>query len=209
MVYASAYTYRASVWFDFVLPGPEDRKWLKAKYPRSWQNFEPIWDSITERWTNKDPHNECGVHGTAIVGFCNLCQIILANGTTAQNSARIFVYNGKTHIFCSEPCQWIFEKDPERYAGHNDLVKRVLIGEAPGNLISMVRNYFGLSYGDWGKDIFGGQYPFIDRSHKIEPRSPKPTEIKRTKIEKSAMLPVYGFLDGDTLGLPAYSRRKS
>ena len=34
-VYASAYTYRASVWFDFVVPSPADRAWLAAKYPES------------------------------------------------------------------------------------------------------------------------------------------------------------------------------
>ena len=33
MVYASAYTYRASVWFNFVVPGPEERAWLRQKYP--------------------------------------------------------------------------------------------------------------------------------------------------------------------------------
>ena len=29
MVYASAYTYRATVWFDFALPGPDERAWLR------------------------------------------------------------------------------------------------------------------------------------------------------------------------------------
>ena len=27
MVYASAYTYRATVWFNFALPGPDERAW--------------------------------------------------------------------------------------------------------------------------------------------------------------------------------------
>src|SRR5678816_1258559 len=33
MVYASAYSYRASVWFNFVVPGPKERAWLGEKYP--------------------------------------------------------------------------------------------------------------------------------------------------------------------------------
>jgi toluene monooxygenase system protein A len=36
MVYASAYTYRATMWFDFALPGPEERAWLREKYPHTW-----------------------------------------------------------------------------------------------------------------------------------------------------------------------------
>ncbi len=47
MVYASAYTYRASVWFNFVMPGPEERLWLRQKYPRSWPSVEPVWERIT------------------------------------------------------------------------------------------------------------------------------------------------------------------
>ena len=34
MLYASTYTYRATMWFDFALPGPEERAWLREKYPQ-------------------------------------------------------------------------------------------------------------------------------------------------------------------------------
>ena len=35
MVYASAYTHRATVWFDMALPGPAEQEWLARKYPRA------------------------------------------------------------------------------------------------------------------------------------------------------------------------------
>ena len=164
MVYASAYTYRATVWFDIVLPGPQERAWLRAKYPQHWDQIDPVWDRVTERWAAADVGNDFAVHGTAIVGFCDLCQLVLCGGTPARNSAGTLVHEGKKYIFCSEPCRWIFEREPERYAGHKDVVKRVLAGEAPANLVAMLTQYFGLSYSTWGKDIFGGDYPFITRS---------------------------------------------
>jgi toluene monooxygenase system protein A len=164
MVYASAYTYRASVWFDFVLPGPRERAWLQQKYPRSWGAFEPIWDSITERWRETAPGNDFAVHGTAIVTFCDLCQLVLSNGTPQKNSATTLDREGRRYIFCSAPCRWIFEKEPERYANHKDVVKRVLAGEAPANLIALVRRYFGLDYDSWGKDAYRGVYPWLARS---------------------------------------------
>src|SRR5436305_2039821 len=37
MVYASAYTYRATVWFNMVVPGPDERQWLQEKYPATWR----------------------------------------------------------------------------------------------------------------------------------------------------------------------------
>jgi toluene monooxygenase system protein A len=163
MVYASAYTYRASVWFDFVVPGPREREWLRAKYG-SWDAFEPIWERITERWEATTPRNDFAVHGTAIVSFCDLCQLVLCGGTPQQNSATTLTYEGQDFIFCSAPCRWIFEAEPARYAAHKGVVKRVLAGEAPANLLAMVRQYFGLTFDTWGKDAFGGVYPWMTRA---------------------------------------------
>jgi toluene monooxygenase system protein A len=163
MVYASAYSYRATVWFDMVVPGPDERDWLREKYPDSFPEIDHVWQRISERWRDTDPGNDLGVHGTAIVGFCNLCQLVLSGGTPRANSAVVSEWDGQRYIFCSEPCRWIFEGEPERYAHHKDVVKRVLAGEAPGNLAAMLRQYFGLSYETWGKDVTGGVYPFLSR----------------------------------------------
>ncbi len=163
MVYASAYTYRASVWFNFVVPGPRERAWLHQKYPEAWSQYDPIWQRITDGWRGADLGNDFAVHGTAIVTFCDLCQFVLCNGTPSANSATTVDRDGERYIFCSEPCKWIFESEPERYASHRNLVKRVLAGEAPPNLLEMVRRYFGLEYETWGKDAFGGDYPWLER----------------------------------------------
>src|SRR5262247_1586938 len=47
MVYVSAYTYRATVWFDFVVPSPAERRWLAAKYPKYWDALDAVWERIT------------------------------------------------------------------------------------------------------------------------------------------------------------------
>ena len=170
MVYASAYSYRATVWFNMVVPGPEERRWLRRKYPRSWDELDPIWERITARWRASDPGNDFGVHGTAIIGFCALCQIVLCGGTPRRNSAVVVEHEGQKRIFCSEPCRRIFEREPERYRGHKDLVHRVLDGAAPGNLVALLQRYFDLSYDDWGKDAFGGRYPWLRREREREER---------------------------------------
>lgn len=162
-VYASAYTYRMSVWFDLVVPGPEDRAWLRRKYPGSWGDFEPVWGRIDEAWSRADIGNELAVHGTAIIGFCRLCQLVLCRGTPSRNEACTHVHDGQRFIFCSEACRDLFVAEPERYAGHRDVVGRVLAGEAPGNLAAMLREYFGLGAAIWGRDVHGGDYPFLDR----------------------------------------------
>jgi len=166
MVYASAYSYRATVWFDMAIPSPSERAWLRTKYPRYWDDFEAVWEQTASRWRDADPDNEFAVHGTSIVGFCDMCQLVLCNGTPRANAANTLSYQGRKYIFCSQPCRWIFEREPERYAAHKDIVKRVLAGEAPANLLAMLTAYFGLDYATWGKDLYGGRYPWLQRHAK-------------------------------------------
>lgn len=162
MVYASAYTYRATVWFDFALPGPDERRWLREKYPRSWKSLDPVWEQVTERWRASGPGVEWYSHGATPVTFCDLCQLVLCGGTPDRNTAETVEREGRTYVFCSAPCRWIFEREPERYAAHRDVVKRILAGEAPANLIALLRRYFGLSQDVWGKDVAGGRYPWLE-----------------------------------------------
>ncbi|MCW5802578.1 MAG: YHS domain-containing protein [Deltaproteobacteria bacterium] len=163
MVYASAYTYRATVWFDLAVPGPDERAWLRAKYPASWDAIDPVWERVAERWRESGPGVEWYTHGTTPVGFCSLCQLVLCGGTPARNTAQVVDREGRRYIFCSEPCRTIFEAEPERYAEHRDVVKQILAGEAPANLLELLRTHFGLTQDEWGKDVAGGDYPWLRR----------------------------------------------
>ena len=163
MLYASAYSYRATVWFDLVVPGPDERAWLQEKYPSSWPQLDPIWTQISERWRRSGPGVEWYTHGATPVGFCNLCQLVLCGGSPQQNGARMITYEGKKRIFCSEPCEWIFRSEPERYAPHADIVERITAGQAPANVIELMTHYFGLNKESWGRDAREGRYPWMER----------------------------------------------
>jgi toluene monooxygenase system protein A len=125
--------------------------------------MDPVWEQISERWrtVGPGPENELAVHGTALPAFCDLCQLPLSAGTPRKNTAKTLVYNGSKYIFCSEPCQWIFLKEPERYASHKDLVKRVLSGEAPADLPNLLTQFFRLTPDTWGADVFSGNYDWL------------------------------------------------
>jgi toluene monooxygenase system protein A len=161
MVYASAYTYRASVWFDCVLPGPRERAWLAEKYPASWTEFEPVWQQVVGRARQAGPGLEWYTHGTTPVTFCDLCQLVLCGGTPTLNTARSIEHQGRRYIFCSEPCAFIFGEQPELYAAHESVVQRILCGKAPANLLALLRTYFGLSQDHWGKDVARGDYDWL------------------------------------------------
>jgi toluene monooxygenase system protein A len=163
MVYASAYTYRATVWFDFTLPGPAERAWLREKYPATWDAIDPVWEQLTARWRKSGPRVEWYTHGATPVGFCDLCQLVLSGGTPERNTARVHTVAGEKYVFCSEPCLVLFEKESERYVGHKSIVRRILEGEAPANLLELLR-YFGLTPSTWGEDVHGGDYPWLEQA---------------------------------------------
>ena len=160
MLYASAYTYRATTWFDFVLPGPAELAWLSEKYPQSFSELEPVWQNISQRWCTAGPGVEWYTHGTTPVAFCSLCQLVLCGGTPSHNSAVFLEREGRRYVLCSEPCRELFEAEPERYAAHQGVVERILAGRAPANLLELLR-YFGLSESSWGRDVRGGDYDFL------------------------------------------------
>lgn len=160
MLYATAYTYRGTLWFDVVMPGPAKRKWLREKYPKHWPDIDPVWDRIARKWrdTVETKAGEMSMHATALLAFCDLCQFPLAAGTPCKNTATTLEHNGQSYIFCSQPCRWIFLREPERYVGHKGLVKRVISGEAPENLKELLTDYFQLTPDTWGKDAYAGRY---------------------------------------------------
>jgi toluene monooxygenase system protein A len=167
MVYLSAYTYRSTVWFDLVVPSPEELAWLRDKYPH-FSSLEKNWQQIETSWQNSDAGIDLAVHGTSIIGFCDICQIILSGGSPQINAAQTLVFNNQKYIFCSQPCRWIFEKEPTKYCDHKNVVKRVLTGEAPANLMAIITRYFGLNYHTRGKDLQDGNYPWITRQQRDE-----------------------------------------
>jgi toluene monooxygenase system protein A len=101
------------------------------------------------------------VHGTVLPTFCDLCQLPLCGGTPQKNAAIVHLFENQNYIFCSEPCRWIFLREPERYAGHRELVKRVLSGEAPSSLPDLLTKYFQLTPETWGKDAYSGAYDWL------------------------------------------------
>src|SRR5262249_56194417 len=129
--------------------------WVAEKCRGWWCGVGGGWEGVDEGWRESDPDLDFAAHGTSIVTFCDTCQLVLSEGTPARNTAETLVRGDRKYIFCSAPCRWIFESEPERYAGHRDVVKRVLAGEAPGNLAAILTQYFGLTRDTWGRDGHG------------------------------------------------------
>lgn len=89
------------------VPDATERAWFAEKYPLFKKIYEPFWEAA-EQGESLDlnttfPH-------------CKVCQypLIFVNADN-QPTMATQTYKQKMHCFCSEPCRWIFNLEPEKY----------------------------------------------------------------------------------------------
>jgi toluene monooxygenase system protein A len=61
-------------------------------------------------------------------------------------------YNGRLYHFGSEVDRWVFEQEPERYAGHMSIVDRFLAGMIQPMNLEGALAYMNLAPGEMGDD---------------------------------------------------------
>ena len=147
------YNTRTLLWFDEPSPSEPERAWLRAKYP-SWEStYEPIWDRIEDAWAR---HGEAASLAYALPGICNLCQLPTAFASPSRNTACTLKHDGRTYLFCSQPCRWIFEQQIDRFTEHKTLVDRIVAGEAPSDLIGLHASMGHETAASMGRDLRRG-----------------------------------------------------
>jgi toluene monooxygenase system protein A len=148
--------YRPTLWWnpDAGVAAAE-REWLEQKYPGWEATFGKHWDVIAENV--RAGHRERTYPQTFPI-VCNLCQIPIVApaghlaGHLASPEPLLLEHGGRRYTFCSEPCRWIFESNPDRFAGHLSIIDRLLAGLVqPANLEGALA-YMGMGPGDLGDD---------------------------------------------------------
>jgi toluene monooxygenase system protein A len=129
------YGYRTMLWFDLPTPSDLERAWLRDKYPTWRQTYEPIWDRIEDAWERQ---GEAATLTYTLPGLCNLCQLPTVFIGPGKNTACSLKRNGRSYLFCSQPCRWIFEHEAQRFGTHRTVVDRVVTGEAPSDLLDLL-----------------------------------------------------------------------
>ena len=147
------YSYRTTLWFDVAMPNEQERRWLSEKY-ESWnRTYAAIWDTLERRWKLD---GEAGTLSYALPALCNLCQLPTLFVRPGKNTACTRKVGGRSYLFCSEPCRWIFDQEFPRFAGHQSVVDRIAAGVAPGKL-SDLHEWMGLEAPvETGKDLRRG-----------------------------------------------------
>jgi toluene monooxygenase system protein A len=158
-IHLGVWNWRPTVWWNpDAGVSPQEREWLEVKYPGWNRTFGRYWDVIGDNLRNE---RVAATFPETLPVTCNLCQlpIVRAAGVEARfhSSAAPLrhVHGGRTYLFCSQPCRWIFTQRPQRFAGHLSLVDRFLTGQITPPDLGGVLRYMGLSEAEQGQDATG------------------------------------------------------
>jgi toluene monooxygenase system protein A len=143
--HAGIWYFRNTVWWNpDAGVSVSEREWLEAKYPGWNKRFGMLWDTIGEsvRGDKVD-----ATFGKTLPVLCNTCHLPVFKipGTTSDCEPRQSVHEERTYTFCSDPCQWIFDQSPQRYAGTKTLIDRLIMGDIQPPTIEGILEYMGIT----------------------------------------------------------------
>jgi YHS domain-containing protein len=94
-----------------------DMEWMENTYPGWYALYGEFWQAYR---LLGDPANEM-IPFQALPArppLCRVCSMPCVFPTVDTSTARLGSYAGKTHAFCSAPCEEIFTQQPLRYIGY-------------------------------------------------------------------------------------------
>ena len=160
------YLYRPTEWWHPIAgTNPAERAWLEEKYPGWNDTFGQVWDVIIDniragRLDSTIPKTLpmlCNMHGLELTGV---------PGKKWNLKDHTLDYKGRRYHFQSVVDKWIFEQEPERYAGHLSLIDRVAQGVvAPDGVMA----HMNMAPEEYGVD--GTNYAWVDAYD--EPLAPR------------------------------------
>jgi toluene monooxygenase system protein A len=129
-----------------------ERRWLNAKYPGWEDSWGVMWDEVIRNI------NEGRIEKTypeTLPALCNLTHLpIGAHWDRHHVQRHTSTYNGRMYYFDSDVSKWIFDSEPQRYAGSTNVVERFLGGQIqPMNLEGGVQ-WMGITPDVMGDDAY-------------------------------------------------------
>jgi hypothetical protein len=91
-------------------------EWFEKKCPGWHNSYGKFWESY-HQMTDPDAGMLITKELGGLPAFCQVCQLPLIFPRPDVSTGRIVEKNGNVLSFCSEPCEWIYDRDPLHYSG--------------------------------------------------------------------------------------------
>lgn len=94
-----------------------DMEWFEEKYPGWYDNYGFFWEGYRELIDPKEGASTLSLF-EQLPPLCRVCQMPTIFPRIDISTARVRVYEGTKHAFCSDACEFIFNEDPQRYLAY-------------------------------------------------------------------------------------------
>jgi phenol hydroxylase P3 protein len=149
-VYWVLYQYSHAAAFSTTIPDEADQAWLQESYPETWPVFKAaVWDKAQRVQDAGGRYFNPG-----LPQLCTVCQIPMGftePGDPMTQCQRQSVYEDERYDFCSDGCQWIFDREPTKYRQSWLPVHQIYQGNCGGPTLPDVAAWYGLQPGDGGE----------------------------------------------------------
>ena len=129
-----------------------ERAWLNSKYPNWEDSWGGLWDEVI---ANVNRGDMAKTYPETLPALCNITQLPLGSAWD-RHHLQMYTseYKGRLYNFDSDVSKWVFDSDPERYAGHTNVVDRFLLGQIqPMNLAGGLQ-WMGITPEVMGDDAY-------------------------------------------------------
>lgn len=149
-VYLTLHSFSFAAAFNTWDPEPDHLDWLSEQYPGTFDRYyRPVFDKMRRI-------NQGGKHFyfQGLPQLCQVCQIPMLftepedPTTLAQRHSR---FRGEMFHTCSDGCQWVFEREPEKYIQAWLPVHQIYQGHCGGLTVPEVLDWYGFQEGDSGE----------------------------------------------------------
>jgi len=129
-----------------------ERKWLNQKYPDWEDSWGGMWDEIITNVNNGDMPK---TYPETLPALCNVTQLPLGSAWD-RHHLQMYTseYKGRMYNFDSHVSKWIFDTEPERYAGHTNVIDRFLMGQIQPMNLGGGLQWMGITPEVMGDDAF-------------------------------------------------------
>jgi methane monooxygenase component A alpha chain len=119
----AAYALWPIAFWRYDAPSEQDREWFESQYPGWNTHYGKFWEAYSAMTDPKQGRIPAQLL-PSLPPLCQVCQMPCVFPRPDINWVRIVEKAGKKRAFCSEPCEWMFDLEPQRYLGYQNWYER-------------------------------------------------------------------------------------
>ncbi|MBI3249326.1 MAG: methane monooxygenase [Deltaproteobacteria bacterium] len=115
----AAYAMWPIAFWRYDAPSEREQEWFETQYPGWNSHYGKFWEAYRQMTDPRNGQIPAQLF-PSLPPLCQVCQMPCVFPRPDASTMRIKEKVGKKRAFCSEPCEWIFDLEPQRYVNYTN-----------------------------------------------------------------------------------------